>query len=88
MAGAVGKDVIQPEDVSVEKLPEVPGRLIKAVDFEEFPDEAHIGPAGEFHLFRAVMEIEFRRKSFRERACAGMPSVDKRAVNVEKNQSR
>ena len=86
VAGAVCKDVIQPEDVSVQKLPEVPRRLIETVDFEEFPDEAHIGPAGEFHLFRAVMEIEFRRKGFRERACAGMPGVDKRAVYVEKYQ--
>ena len=86
VAGAVGKDVIQPEDVSVEKLPEVPGRLIETMDFEKFPDEAHISPAGKFHLFRAVMEVEFRRKSFRESACAGMPSVDERAVNVEKYQ--
>ena len=83
---AARKDVVEPENVALEKLREMFRRLRQAVDAEKFADEADVGAAGELHFFRAVMQLEFRGKRFGKRLRAGVARVDERAVNVEQNQ--
>jgi hypothetical protein len=80
------ENVVEPENVTLKKLPEMFLRFRQPVDFEKFADEANVGAPGEFHFFRAVIQVEFRRKSFLESLCARVPRVDKRAVDVEENE--
>jgi hypothetical protein len=83
---AAGEDVVEPENVTPEKLREMFRRFRQGVDFEKFTDEADIGAAGKLHFFRAVMQVEFRGEGFGESLRPGVACVNKRAVNVEQNQ--
>ena len=77
------QDVVEPENVALEKLAEMFLRFRQSVDFEKFADKAHVGAPGELHFFRAVVQVEFRRERFGERLCSGVSGMDERAVNVE-----
>ncbi len=82
-AFAVRKDVVEPENVSPEKLREMFRRLRQSVHLEKFADEADIRAPGELHFLGAVMQVEFRGEGFFESLRAGVARVDERAVNVE-----
>jgi hypothetical protein len=79
-------DVIEPENVARKKLVEMLRPLVETVNFKKFPHQAHVRATGKLHVFRPVMEIEFRGKSFGERLRARAARVDERAVNVEQNE--
>jgi hypothetical protein len=85
-AVTVGENVVEPENVALKKLPKMFRRFRQIVDFEKFADEADVGSPGEFHFFRTVMEVEFRRKRFFESLRSGVARVDERAVNIEQNE--
>jgi hypothetical protein len=82
----VRENVVEPENVTFKKLPEMFRRFHETVNPEKFADEADIRAPGELHFFRAVMKIEFRGECFGKRPCARAARVNKRAVNVEENQ--
>lgn len=80
---AVRENVVEPENVALEKFREMFRRFVQAMDFEKFADEADVGASGKFYFFRTVMEIEFRRERFGKRLRAGVAGVNERAVNIE-----
>lgn len=84
MADTGSQNVIEPEDITIEKLSEMPGRLIQPMDAEKFAHQAYVRPSGKSHLFRAMMQVEFRGKCLCKRPRTGMTGVHQRAVNVEK----
>ena len=86
VAVTVRKNMVEPENVALKKLREMFRRFGQRVDFEKFADKAHVGAPGEFYLFGAVMQVEFRRESFFESLRAGVTRVNERAVNVEQNE--
>jgi hypothetical protein len=86
VAVAVNENVVEPEDVAPEKLPEMFGCFRQSVDFEKFADQAHIGAPGKLHLFRTMMKVEFGRERFGERLCSGVSGMNERAVNIEENE--
>jgi hypothetical protein len=79
-------DVVEPENVAQKKLTEMRGGFVETMNLKKFAHQAHVGAAGELHIFRPVMEIEFRGKSFGKRFRSRAARVDKRAVNVEQNE--
>jgi hypothetical protein len=80
---AIRDNVVEPEDVMVEEAAKVFLRFGKLMDAEEFPDQSHVGAAGELHFFRAVMETEFVGKSAGKSLRARATGVDERAIDIK-----
>jgi len=87
MAHGMLEDMVEPKDVPFKELLEMRRRLIEAMNLEKFAHETHVRPPRKLHFFRTVMKIEFRRKRLRKRPRPGMPGVNERAVNIEKDQT-
>jgi hypothetical protein len=79
--------MVEPENVSLEKPLEVPGRFGNAMRLKKFAHKAHIRPSGEFQSLESFRRAEFRRENFRERLHSGAARANKRAVNIEQSQT-
>jgi len=82
-ARALRDDVLQPENIAVEKTAKMLRPLVQVMDFEKLAHQAHIRAPGEFHLFQPVVQVEFRGEGFAKRLGARTAGVNQRAVNIE-----
>src|ERR1019366_1209837 len=82
-AAVLLQDVLQPENVMLEEQLKMFRRGGHVVNPEKFADEAHVRAPGEFHLLRAVMQVEMFGECLGERRRARSARVNERAVNVE-----
>jgi hypothetical protein len=80
-------NVVEPENVTLKKSPEIFRRGGDVMKTKKFAHETHIGAAGEMDFFDAIRGVEFRGKRFRKRFYARTTSMDECAVNVEQNES-
>ena len=79
--------MIEPENVALEKPPEIFRRGRDVVEAEKFAGEAEIGAAAKPDFFHAFRRLEFRGDGLAKRARAGAARVNERAVNIKQNES-
>ncbi len=75
--------MVKKKYVPFEELAEMARRLIQSMKAKKLAHEAHIRAAGEFHPFRAVVEVEFRGESPGKRRRARPAGVDERAIDIK-----
>src|SRR5580765_3737804 len=80
---AVDKNVVEPENVTLEEAPEIRGAGFNAVHREKFAHEVHVGAAGELETLGAVEDTKLGGECFGERLHTGTARVNERAINVE-----
>src|SRR5438105_596964 len=80
------QDLIEPEDITLEKPFEILRRAGDAVKHEEFAHDRDIRSARELQLFKAIDGIEFSAKDFRERPHPRPARANQSAIDIEQNQ--
>jgi hypothetical protein len=86
-AAALGDDVVEPENETLEKPLEILRCGRDVVVAEKFADETHVGAPGEPDFINAVAHFELRGEGFGESLRTGASRVNERAVNIKQNQS-
>jgi hypothetical protein len=80
------KQMMEPENVGVEKPLEITTSRRNAMCAEAFPDKRRISPAGEIQTFGGAGNSEFSGKRARKSLHARATCADQRAIDIEQNE--
>jgi hypothetical protein len=79
-------DLVEPEDVTIEKPPEIFRCGRDVVKAEKFADQIHIGASGKPDFLNAVARVELRGEGPGKGLRTGPPRVNERAINIKQNE--
>jgi hypothetical protein len=81
------QEVVQPENVVLEKAAEISLGGLDAVQPEAFPHQRCVRPAGKIQALRRAWDLEFRGESARKSVRSGPMRPNQSAVDIEEDNA-